>query len=493
MSNKIDFAVVTKEKESLLFHSDAVKKQHDDGKKTAYERIELLLDEHSFVEMYAMLSKCSGPAGVVTGYGTIDSRPVYVFAQDYTVNGGAINQAQATKITKLLKTALSTGAPVVAILDSAGVALDEGVKAMEAYAQIYAALSELSGICPTLSVVAGACFGGAAIIAQLCDISIGIKGISQLSMYGPQVVSALYHKEVSLDALAGTAAANAQGAYALVADNEEDALYFAKKALSLLPDCNADYALYEETADLNKQISLPENASAHEILLQLSDEAAPLVLHADYEPAVLTSLTRVGGHAVALILTDAQHNEGLLTEGALNKAARFVSFADSFNLPIVSVLHTKGLDIPDVQQQIGLVKAQGRLIYNYTSASVPKIALITGAVYGQAYVAMASKSNSDMVFALPEAVLSALAPEAAIQLVWQNRIKESRLPVAEAKEAIAADYVAEKASSIVAAKCGLLDDIVEPAYARMHIVSALEMLAAKSVSGFSKKQGNLPF
>lgn len=488
MSKEIDFSVVAKEKEKLLYNSKAIAKQHELGKKTAHERIQLLLDENSFVEMYALLSSPEEVAGIVVGYGTVDSRPVYVVAQDFTVHAGAISKAHATKICKVLRTALQTGAPVVFFLDSAGIDLDEGLLALEAYAEIYAVLSELNGVCPTIAVVSGPCIGASAVFSQLCNISIAVEGLSKLCMYGPQVVSTLYSQELSLEEIAGVKNANAQGAYSLLADKEEDAVFYAKRALSFLPDCNSDYPLYVETADLNKLVDFNTSSSANDILLQLSDDSMPLCLYAEYEPSITTALARVGGHAVALLLSDGAR----FTAGALQKAAKFVSFADSFNLPILSVLHSEGLEIPDAKSQLALIQAQSKLIYNFASATVPKISLLLGKVFGQAYTALASKSNADMVFAFPEAIVSALSPEAAIQVVWQDKIKESTLPVEEAKASIAKDYVVEKASSLVAAKAGLVDDIIEAPYARMHIVSALEMLASKSISGFSKKHGNLP-
>jgi len=301
-----------------------LKAQRDAGKLTARERIAKLVDAGSFVELFALVSENGGAAGVVTGYATLQDRPVYLFAQDFTVHGGAMGKLQAQKINKTLDMALKTGAPVLALCDSAGVRLDEGADAMNAYAEIYRNMARLSGVCPMVAVVLGPCIGGAALIAQLADVSIMAKNVGSMMVFGPQVLAAMNGMDVKIEKLGGADMMAAQGACSLVAEDEEGALAMAAQTLSLLPGCNAEDAELTEGDDMNRLLSVADPDDVTALLSQLFDAGTMLEMKAAYEPGVRTAMGRVAGRSVGVVATAA----GTLSAGALQKAARFVHFID---------------------------------------------------------------------------------------------------------------------------------------------------------------------
>lgn len=469
------------------------KQQRDAGKLLARERIQKLVDAGSFVELFTLMSGEDGGAGAVTGYATVQERPVYVLAQDFTVCGGAMGERQARKINQLLDMALKTGAPVLMLCDSAGVKLDEGALAMNAYSEIYSRLARMSGVCPLITVVLGPCVGGAALISQLSDVCIMARSVGDLMVFGPQVINAMNGTNVSVAELGGADAMAAQGGCALVADDESGALALAAKLLALLPSCNAEDAPLEEADSLNRLLPELDPDDADAVLSSLADAGTLLELFAAYEPSMRVALARLGGRAVALVATDKRQNDGKLTAGALKKAARFVRFADCFGLPIVSLLNTKGVYFESVAGQTALLKAQSCLLYAYAEATAPKLTVVTGDAIGQAYIAMGGKGNADVTYAWPGAVISALQPEAAVAVLYAKQVKEDAdLSVEDARKKYAAQYVAEVAGAIQAAKSGVIDDVIDPAQTRMLLLAALEMLVSKRDSNPPKKHGNLP-
>ncbi|HNX61704.1 MAG TPA: carboxyl transferase domain-containing protein [Candidatus Limiplasma sp.] len=465
-----------------------IKAQRDAGKLTARERIEKLVDNGSFVETYALVSENGGAAGVVTGYATIQNRPVYLFAQDFTVHGGAMGKLQAQKINKTLDLALKTGAPVLALCDSAGVRVDEGAEAMNAYAEIYRNMARLSGVCPMVAVVLGPCIGGAALIAQLADVSIMAKKVSSMMVFGPQVLAAMNGVDVKIDALGGAEMMAKQGGCSLVAADEAEALELAVKTLSLLPGCNAEDAELVDGDDMNRLLSAVEADKASAVLADLFDAGTMLELKAAYETGVHTAMGRIAGHSVGVVATEA----GYLTAGALQKAARFVHFMDCFNLPVVSMLNTSGVKIDKLDNQSWLMNAQSQLLYAYATATVPKLCVVTGSAVGQAYVAMGGKANADVTYAWPGAIISALTPEAAVAVLYGDEVKADKGTPDEARAKYAAKYVEEVAGALKAAEAGLVDDVIDPAQTRKLLAAALEMLFSKRDSNPAKKHGNMP-
>ncbi|HPJ02401.1 MAG TPA: carboxyl transferase domain-containing protein [Candidatus Limiplasma sp.] len=466
-----------------------VKAQREAGKLTARERILKIADVGSFVELFAFVSAQEEGAGVVTGYATVQQRPVYLFAQDFTVHGGAIGKLQALKINKLLDMALKTGAPVLMLCDSAGIRLDEGAEAMNAYAEIYRSMARLSGVCPMISVILGPCVGGAALIAQLSDISILAKNVGQLMMFGPQVLSAMNGISYDVQAVGGGEMMAKQGACSLLADTEDKAIEAALAILSLLPGSNAEDADLLESGDLNRLLPAMEPADTDALLGQLLDAGSMIELMGTNEPGMKTVMGRLAGRSVGVVATASDS----LTAGAMQKAARFVHFWDCFNIPVISLINTKGVEVKSLHEQSWLMNAQSQLLYAYATATVPKLAVITGNAIGQAYVAMGGKATADVTFAWPGAVISALTPEAAVAVLYSGQVGADTDNTPEAsREKFAQDYIETVAGAVHAAKAGLLDDIIDPAETRKMLASALEMLSSKRDYNPAKKHGNMP-
>lgn len=489
MHNSQDLGQAMKLRRAILEGDEKrLKEQRDAGKLTARERVEKFADAGSFVELFALVCQNEDGAGVITGYATLDERPVYIFAQDFTVHGGAMGKMQAQKITKLLELAQKTGAPVVALLDSAGVRIDEGAAAMSAYSEIYGRLARMSGVCPIISVVLGPCIGGAALITQLSDVSIIAEGVGRLMVFGPQVMAAMNGVDVKPEELGGAKLAMEQGACALVAEGEDDALRKARAVLALLPSSNLEDCEIVDTDDMDRLIPSTDPSDADKLISAIADNGSVLELYAGYEPSVRVALARLGGRSVGFVAAC-----GRLGAGALQKAARFVRMLDCFGLPVVNLINTEGVFVENLTKQGWLFKAQSQLLYAYAEATVPKLAVVTGDAIGQAYVAMGGKANADVTYAWPSAVISALTPEAAVAVLYADEVKaDKELSVEDARAKYADEYIANVAGAVNAAKDGMVDDIIDPAHTRVTLISALEMLVSKRDSNPPKKHGNLP-
>lgn len=489
MHNSQDLQKVLDLRKAILDGSEQrLKEQRDAGKMTARERVEKLADAGSFVELFALVSNNEEGAGVITGYATIEQRPVYIFAQDFTVRGGAMGKAQAAKICKLLDMALKTGAPVVALMDSAGVRIDEGAAAMSAYSEIYHKLSRMSGVCPIVSLVVGPCIGGAALLTQLADIAIVAEKVGQLMVFGPQVMAAMNGKAVKAEEFGGAEVAAKMGACALTAATEDEAIAKAKQVLALLPSSNLEDSDIVDTDDMNRLLPAIDPADVDALIAALADNGSAVELYKAYGKNVKTVLARMGGRSVAIVAAN-----GKLCAACLQKAARFVRMADCFNIPVVSLLNTCGVQVDSVEAQGWLFKAQAQLLYAYAEATVAKLAVVTGDAIGQAYVAMGGKGNADVTYAWPSAVISALTPEAAVAVLYAKEVKaDTDLTVEAARAKYADKYIEEVAGAVNAAKAGMVDDIIDPATTRQMLISALEMLASKRDSNPPKKHGNMP-
>ncbi len=489
MHNSQDLQKVLDLRKAILDGSEQrLKEQRDAGKLTARERVEKLADAGSFVELFALVSQNEEGAGVITGYATIDQRPVYIFAQDFTVRGGAMGKAQAAKIVKLLDMALKTGAPVVALMDSAGVRIDEGAAAMSAYSEIYHKLSRMSGVCPIVSLVLGPCIGGAALITQLADVAIVADKVGQLMVFGPQVMAAMNGKAVKAEEFGGAEVAAKMGACALTAETEDEAIAKAKQVLALLPSSNLEDSEIVDTDDMNRLLPAIDPSDVDALVAALVDNGTAIELYEAYGKNVKTVLARMGGRSVAIVAAT-----GKLCAACLQKAARFVRMADCFNIPVVSLLNTCGVQVESVEAQGWLFKAQAQLLYAYAEATTAKLAVVTGDAIGQAYVAMGGKGNADVTYAWPSAVISALTPEAAVAVLYSKEVKaDTDLTVEVARAKYADKYIEEVAGAVNAAKAGMVDDIIDPATTRQMLISAMEMLASKRDSNPPKKHGNLP-
>lgn len=484
--------VLAKKQAILQGDADRIAKQRAAGKLTARERVEKLLDAGSFVEMDALVSKNDDYAGVITGYGTVQDRPVYLFAQDFTVHGGAMGQSQAKKICKVLDLALKTGAPVVALCDSAGVRIDEGAAAMNAYASIYAKLAKMSGVVPVIALVLGPVVGGAALIAQMADVSIEAEKVGQLMVYGPQVMSALTGKTYDAKSLGGAEAMAAQGGVALTAATEDEAIALAARVLDLLPGSNAEDAEIVDTDDMNRILPQVDAADAQALMGAMADGGSYVELYKAWGKEIRIALTRMGGRTVGMVVSNAKENDGMLTPAAAAKAARFIRLCDCYSIPVVSLINSKGVAVPKAESQSWTMITAAQLLYAYAEATTAKVSVVVGNAIGQAYVAMGGKANADMTYAWPGAVISALTPEAAVQVLYVDELKADKKPALESRAELEAKFAADVADGVAAAQAGMIDDVIDPAQTRKYVIAAIEMLSSKRESNPPKKHGNLP-
>ncbi len=493
MNNTQDLKQVLQKKQEILQgNAERVAKQRAQGKLTARERVAKLVDQGSFVEMDVLVSEKDGGAGVVTGYGTVQDRPVYLFAQDFTVHGGAMGRAQAKKILKVLDLAQKTGAPVVAMCDSNGVRLDEGAAAMNAYAEVFAKMTRLSGVCPMIALVLGPCAGGAAMISQIADVSILAEKVGQLMVYGPQVMSAVNGETLTGETLGGAKTMAAQGGVALTAADEDEAIALAVRVLDLLPGSNAEDAPLVDTDDMNRLLPAIAPDDSEALMSAMADGASFIELYRDWGKELRVALCRMGGRSVGLVCGNAKENEGMISPAAAAKAARFIRLCDCYSLPVVSLINSKGVAVPSAKTQSWTMITSSQLLYAYAEATCPKVSVVVGNAIGQAYAAMGGKANADVCYAWPGAVISALTPDAAVQLLYVDELKNDTKPALESRAELEAKYAAEVADGVAAARDGMIDDVCDPAQTRKLVLAALEMLSSKRDSNPPKKHGNLP-
>ena len=464
---------------------------HSAGKLTARERVELLLDNASFVE----LDTLAADAGVITGYGLIDGRPAYVYAQDYTVKSGAVGAAQTRKIMKVLSLAEKTGAPVIALCDSQGVRLDEGMTGVNAYASIMAKSADLSGVIPQISVVMGPCGGGAAMCAAMSDFVIMSKN-GQLFVNGPQLVSAKVGKTIEMAELAGAEASLKNGAAQLIAGTDEETIALTRKVVSLLPGNNLEDAPYNFDAedDVNRELTdlnaIAAVADMKDVIVRIADNADYIELSSEYAPEMVTALCRMGQTTVGVIATQPSKDEGRLTVDGCKKAARFVGICDAFSIPVVSLIDTMGACITEVNQG-ELMRAVAQLMYATAETTAPRVAIVTGNAIGSAATALCSRAAADVIHAWPGAVISPVTAPVAVQLNNEAELHAASDPAAKRAE-LEAKYQTEIADGVNAAIEGNIDDVIEPAATRQMIAAALDMLSGKRESKPAKKHGNLP-
>ncbi|MBQ2816406.1 MAG: methylmalonyl-CoA carboxyltransferase [Clostridia bacterium] len=465
-----------------------IEKQKSAGKLTARERIAMILDEGSFVELGALVKTC-GVSGesVVAGYGTIAERPVYVYAQNFAVKAGAMSAAQAKKIVRVTELAKKTGAPVIAILDSAGAKIDEGIGAIDGYAEVIAAHAKLSGIVPQVAVVAGPCVGAAAIAVSMCDFVVMTEKVSALMMQGPQVISAKTGKDYTAQTLGGVAPAAKAGAAALCAESEDEAASLVKSLVSFLPSNNLEEAPAYDGEDINRDIA-SDGYDVANLVYQLADYGDTLELYADYGKAIYTAFAKVGGYSVGIIANNPAENGGVITPEAASKAAKVIGICDSFNIPVVSLVNTEGFIIDNADVNFASIQAGAKLAYAYAEATVAKISVITGKAVGGGYAVMSSKAlGADITYAWPKAAISPLNSDAAVRILYGEEIKAGK-SFAQLTE----EYENGPASPFAAAETGAVDDVITPESTRAHIINAVDMLCSKREIVTPRKHGNQP-
>ena len=485
MSTLQDLNQVLSRKQEILENAAGVEKQKKSGKLTARERVDLLLDEGSFLEQSMLLSD----AGVVTGSGTVEGRPVYVAAQDFAVMDGAVGAKQAKKIVKILDLARKTGTPVVLMCDSNGARVGEGAAALEAYTDIFAHMARLSGVVPMITMVLGPCVGAAAMVAELSDLVVVAKE-GALLVAGPQVISATMGKDVKTAVeLGGAKIAVENGTAQFACETEEEAFAQVKTLLGILPANNLEDAPFSVEEDMNRAVTgLAAGADGIEVITKLADTGSVVEAGKGYTGAV-TAFAKMAGRTVAFVYT----GKGDTCDKRMEKIARFVRFADCYNIPVVSLIDSTGLEIfKSADRQMNVIKAASKLVYAYSEATTVKVSLVIGNAIGAAYVAMGGSANADATYAWPGAVISPLTGEAAIAIWNKEEINNSTGDAVAARKELAAKYESEVADGVCAAVNGLVDDVIDPADTRKMVIAALEMLSSKRDSNPPKKHGNMP-
>jgi acetyl-CoA carboxylase carboxyltransferase component len=490
-----------------------VDQQHAKGKYTARERIDLLLDEGSFQEIGIFVTqRGTAPGldeetyygdGVVTGYGTIDGRLVYVYSQDFTVYGGSLGEAHAEKIVRLQDMALKNGAPIIGLNDSGGARIQEGVISLGGYADIFLRNTLASGVIPQISAVMGPCAGGAVYSPALTDFTVMVKDTSYMFVTGPDVVRAVTHEDVSFEALGGAMVHNsASGVAHFAANSEEEAVNMIRALLSFLPQNNAEDPPHHSSTDdpLRADVELdgivPDSPNKpydmKEVIKRIVDDGYFFEVQELFAQNIIVGYARMNGRVLGIVAQQPMALAGVLDINASVKGARFVRFCDCFNIPILTLEDVPGF-LPGVgQEHGGIIRHGAKLLYAYCEATVPKITVITRKSYGGAYCVMSSKHvRGDMNFAWPTAEIAVMGPDGAVNVIHREEIADSSDPDTTRQKLIA-EYRAKYANPYVAASRGYVDDIIEPRFTRARVISALEMLQNKRDSLPPKKHGNMP-
>lgn len=492
---------------------EKIKKQHDAGKLTARERILALMDEGSFVEVDAYvehrcnefgMDKVSAPGeGVVAGYGTVDGRLVYVYAQDFTVIGGSLGEMHAKKICKVMDMALKMGAPIIGMNDSGGARIQEGINALAGFGEIFHRNTKCSGVIPQISVIMGPCAGGAVYSPALTDFVFMVEGTSQMFITGPQVIKTVTGEDVTLEELGGAGAqAEKSGVAHFTAANDEECIKQIRRLLSYLPSNNLEGAPSDVPTDEINRLSdklttiVPDDPNkAYDmkaVIAEIADNGDFMEVMPRYAKNIIVGFAKMNGQTVGIVANQPAHMAGSLDVDAADKAARFIRFCDSFNIALVTLTDVPGY-LPGVSQEhSGIIRHGAKLLYAYSEATVPKINVIVRKAYGGAYIAMSSKHlGADAVMAWPTAEIAVMGPEGAANIIFKDDIKASSDPAATRQEKIK-EYRDKLANPYEAAKYGYVDDIIEPDSTRPRIIAALEMLASKRESAPAKKHGNIP-
>jgi propionyl-CoA carboxylase beta chain len=493
--------------------ADRIKKQHEGGKLTARERLDLLLDPGSFVEIGRFVThRCTDFGmeeqkvlgdGVVTGHGTVDGRKVFVFAQDFTVFGGSLSGAYAQKICKVMDLAMKAGAPIVGLNDSGGARIQEGVESLAGYADIFLRNTLASGVIPQISAVMGPCAGGAVYSPAITDFILMVEGTSYMFITGPDVIKAVTHEEVTKEDLGGAHAhASKSGVCHLTSPDDKTCLAQVRRLLSYLPSNNQEDPPYTPSKDPPRRevpeldTMVPEQSNrpydVKDVIRAVVDDGDLFEIAEAYAQNIVIGFARVGGRAVGVVANQPQILAGVLDIGASMKAARFVRFCDCFNVPLVTFVDVPGF-LPGTDQEYGgIIKHGAKLLFAFAEATVPKITVILRKAYGGAYDVMASKHiRADVNFAFPTAEIAVMGPDGAVNIVRRNEIAKAKDP-GKAREEFAADYREKFANPYKAAELGFVDEVIYPRTLRERLHVSLEMLKDKRDSNPPKKHTNIP-
>ncbi|MGC4376477.1 carboxyl transferase domain-containing protein [Fictibacillus sp. Mic-4] len=510
--NKIS-ELYDKKREIELGGGDArIDKQHERGKLTARERIDLLLDEGTFVELNPFIEhRCTdfglkdmkAPGeGVVTGYGKIHGRPVYLFAQDFTVFGGALGEMHAQKIANVMDLAAKNGTPFIGLNDSGGARIQEGVVSLDGYGHIFYRNSIYSGVIPQISVIMGPCAGGAVYSPAITDFVFMVKETSQMFITGPKVIETVTGEKITSEDLGGAKVHSTKSGNAhFMADNEEEVLEEVRRLLSYLPQNNKEKPVSKACGRENDYCpdladSVPFDSTkpydVRNVVEQVVDPHSFMEVHAQFARNIVVGFARIKGEVVGLVCNQPKVMAGGLDIDSSDKASRFIRFCDSFNIPLITFEDVTGF-FPGIKQEHGgIIRHGAKILYSYSEATVPKITVILRKAFGGAYVALNSKSiGADLVYAWPNAEIAVMGPQGAANIIFAKEIEQSGNPE-ETRAAKIEEYRTKFANPYVAASMGMVDDVIDPRETRIKLIQALEMLKTKQEDRPWKKHGNIP-
>ncbi len=489
---------------------ERIERQHAEGKLTAHERIELLLDPGSFFELdpfvvhrcrdFGMEKTLVPGDGVVCGAGTVEGRPVYVFAQDFTVFGGSLSESNADKICKVMDLAVQNGAPIIGLNDSGGARIQEGVVSLAGYSKVFLRNTKTSGVVPQISAILGPCAGGAVYSPAITDFVFMTEKTSYLFVTGPDVIKTVTHEEVTKEDLGGSRThSSVSGVAHFVRRSDEAVLAGIRELLSYLPGNNLDEPPRRDPieppagADLNTFIPEEPNRpyDMGELVRRIADGGVYFEVHAAFARNILVGFIRLAGRAVGVVANQPMHLAGVLDIDASVKGARFVRFCDAFNIPLLVFEDVPGF-LPGTQQEYGgIIRHGAKLLYAFAEATVPKVSVITRKAYGGAYCVMLSKDiETDFNFAYPTAEIAVMGPEGAVNILYRRELPADA-PL-EARAAKVAEYTTNFATPYIAARRGYVDDIIEPSETRARLIAAFQFLEGKRATVPRKKHGNIP-
>ena len=513
MKDKIEKLRATKAMALLGGGADRIEAQHQKGKLTARERIDLLIDDGTFQEIDMLVTHRSTDFGlekqrilgdgVVTGHGLINGRLVFLFSQDFTTFGGSLSEAHGEKICKIMDLAAKMGAPVIGLNDSGGARVQEGVVSLGAYADIFLRNTLFSGVIPQISAIMGPCAGGAVYSPAITDFTFMVRGTSYMFVTGPKVVKTVTHEEVTYEELGGADThATKSGVAHFACNNEVECIDKIKKLLSFLPQNNLeDPPLKPATDPENRQDPelddiLPDNPNKpydiRDIIRRVVDDGDFLEVHEDFAANIVVGFGRLGGMSVGIIANQPAILAGVLDINSSRKGGRFVRFCDAFNIPLLTFEDVPGFLPGTDQEWNGIIMNGAKLLYAYCEATVPKVTVITRKAYGGAYDVMNSKHiRGDMNFAWPSAEIAVMGPKGAVEIIFAKEIKNTENP--EEMEALKiAEYTEKFASPYIAAERGYIDEVIEPRQTRLRLINTFRMLKNKADTNPKKKHGNIP-
>ncbi len=490
---------------------DRIAKQHAKGKLTARERLDLLLDAGTFTELMPFVVQQFDKGnndeeylgdGVVCGYGMVDGRTVYVYAQDFTIQGGALGEMQSRKICRTMDLAASAGAPIIGLIDSGGARIQEGVHSLGGYAEIFRRNAHYSGVIPQISLILGPCAGGAAYSPAVTDLIIMVEKSSYMFLTGPEVIKSVTGEVIDFEGLGGAAIhLGVSGTAHLTTKSEQAALALARRVLGYLPSNNVENPPllsgehqpgYDEA--LNNMVPLDPSLAynMHEIVERIVDRGSFIELFSTFACNALIGFARIGAYPVGIVAQEPSVMAGVLDIDSADKIARFVRLCDCYNLPVITFVDSPGF-LPGIDQEHrGVIRHGAKVLFAYSEATVPKISIITRKAYGGAYVVMSSKfMGSDLAYAWPSAEIAVMGPEGAANILYHRQIEAAKDSDAE-RARLVAEYRSQFLNPYSAARAGYIDDVIEPAESRSRIISALTALRNKHEALPIKKHGNMP-